>query len=219
MLALVLLVASIAVADSINPSTVVPAIWMASTPKAHLGSFTAGVFAIYLAGGLVLVLGPGPALISTLHHMRGTVEHAVEAGVGVVVLAVAVGLWRSRHSDTAERLPRPGCRRSTAFALGAGIMAVELPTAFIYFGAISAILASHRAAPAEVVLLLVYNAVFIAPLVAILAIRRLAGDRAERWLASGWERLVGFAQVLLTGLTGSAGVALLIIGVTGLVAA
>ncbi len=218
MLALALLIASVAVADSINPSTVVPALWMAGTPKAHLTSFTTGVFATYLAGGLVLVLGPGPALISAFHHMRGTVEHAVEAGLGVVVLALAVGLWRSRHSDTVARLPRPGCSRSTAFALGAGIMAIELPTAFIYFGAISAVLASHRAAVLEVSLLVLYNALFIAPLIVILAIRRLAGDRAERWLASGWERLVGFAQLLLTGLTGSAGAALFTVGVIGLIA-
>ena len=219
MLALIALVASVAVADSINPSTVVPAIWMASTPKARLGSFTAGVYATYLVGGLVLVFGPGPALISTLHHLQGTVEHAVEAGVGLLVLALAVGLWRSRHRDTAARLPRPGSARWSAFALGAGIMALELPTAFIYFGVISAVLASHRAAAAEVSLLVLYNAVFVAPLVTILALRRLAGDRAERWLASAFERLIGFAQVLLTGLTGSAGAALLIIGITGLVAA
>ena len=214
-----LLVASVAVADSINPSTVVPAIWMASTPKAHLGSFAAGVFAAYLAGGLVLVFGPGPALISTLHHMQGTVEHAVEAGAGVVVLAVAFALWRSRRHQTPARLPRPGCARSTAFALGVGIMAVELPTAFVYFGAISAVLASHRAAAVEVSLLVLYNALFVAPLIAVLALRRLAGERAERWIASAWERLVGFAQMLLAGLTGSAGAALLIIGVIGLVAA
>jgi cytochrome c biogenesis protein CcdA len=212
-----LVVASVAVADSVNPSTVVPALWMASSSKAHVGSFAAGVFVTYLAGGLVLVLGPGPALISTFHHMKGTVEHAVEAGVGVLVLALAVGLWRSRHSEAATRLPRPGSARSTAFAIGAGIMAVELPTAFIYFGAISAVLASHRAVAADVALLVLYNAVFVAPLLAILAIRRLAGKRTERWLASSWERLVGFAQLLVTGLTGSAGAALLTIGVIGLV--
>jgi len=67
----------------------------------------------------------------------------------------------------------------------------------------------------EVALLVVYNALFVAPL---LAIRRLGGERAERWLAATWERVVGFAQVLLTGLTGSAGAALLVVGVTGLVA-
>jgi cytochrome c biogenesis protein CcdA len=213
---LTLLVASIAVADSLNPSTVVPALWLASTPRAHLVSFTFGVFAMYLAGGLVLVFGPGPALISALHHIRGTVEHSVEAAGGVVFLVMAFGVWRSRHSERLARLPQPGCTRSSAFTLGAGIMAVELPTAFMYFGAISAILAAHPVAVVKVSLMVAYNALFVAPLVAILAIRRLAGEHTERWLASGWTRLLGFGQLLLAGVTGGAGAVLLIIGVTSL---
>ena len=198
---LTLLVFSIAVADSINPSTVVPALWLASTPRAHLVSFTFGVFATYLAGGLVLVFGPGPALISALHHIGGT---------------VAFGVWRSRHSERLARLPQPGGTRSSAFTLGAGIMAVELPTAFMYFAAISAVLASHPVAGVEVSLIVAYNVLFVAPLIAILAIRRLAGEHAERWLASGWTRLLGFGQLVLAGVTGGAGAVLLIIGVTGL---
>lgn len=216
---LTLLIASIAVADSINPSTLVPALWMASTPRAHLVSFTFGVFAAYLAGGLVLLLGPGPALISALHHMQGNVEHSIEAAGGVLVLLLALALWRSRNSQRIARLPQPGCTRRSAFVLGAGIMLVELPTAFIYFGAISAVLASHQIIAAKLALLVAYNALFVAPLAAILAIRRLAGKRAERLLAAGWERLLGFGQLLLAGLTGGAGAALLIIGVTGLLAA
>jgi len=218
--ALILLVASIALADSINPSTVVPALWMAGTPRPRLMSFTAGVFAVYLAGGLVLVFGPGPALISALHHLGPTFEHGLEAAGGIVIVGLAVGLWRSRHLSSTTRLPRPGATRTSALALGSGIMAVELPTAFIYFGAISAVLSSsaHPSSTDRVGLLVLYNAVFVAPLLVIVAIRRLAGERAEQWLASGWERLLGFGQVLLAGLTGSAGAALLVIGLAGLLA-
>jgi len=216
---LTLLVASIGFADSINPSTVVPALWMASTPRAHLASFTLGVFAAYLAGGLVLVFGPGPAIISALHHVGTTVEHGIEAAVGVGVLALALGLWRSRHRQQAARLPKPGGTRTSAFMLGAGIMAVELPTAFIYFGAISAVLAAHRPAALEVWLLVVYNALFVAPLVAIIVLRRVAGERAEWWLTSSWERVRGGGQVVLAALTGGAGAALVIVGLTGLLAA
>ena len=216
---LMLLVASIAVADSINPSTVVPALWMASTPRAHLVSYTFGVFVMYLAGGLVLVFGPGPALMSALHHIGGTVEHVLEAAVGVGVLALGLAMWRSRQSQHTARLPRPGRTRSSAFTLGAGIMAVELPTAFMYFGALSAVLASHPVAPVEVCLLVGYNALFVAPLVAIVLIRRLAGERAERWLASSSVRLLGLGQLLLAALVAGAGAVLVFLGVTGLIAA
>ena len=89
----------------------------------------------------------------------------------------------------------------------------------MYFGAISAVLASHQSAAVQVLLLVVYNALFVAPIVAILVIRQVAGERAERWLASAWGRVVGFGQLALAGLTGGGGAALLIIGVTGLLSA
>jgi cytochrome c biogenesis protein CcdA len=216
---LTLLVASIAIADSVNPSTIVPALWMVSTPRAHLVSYALGVFAIYLAGGLVLVLGPGPALMSALHHIGATVEHSLQAAGGVVILALALGIWRTRHSQRSARLPRPGRTRCSAFTLGAGIMAVELPTAFMYFGAISAVLASHPVVVVEVALLVSYNALFVAPLIAIVVIRRLAGERAERWLASSSSRLLGVGQLVLAALTGGAGAVLVILGVNGLLAA
>jgi hypothetical protein len=54
---------------------------MASTPRAHLVSYTFGVFATYLAGGLVLVFAPGPALISALH--RGQTERAAASACHV----------------------------------------------------------------------------------------------------------------------------------------
>src|ERR1017187_1485835 len=136
MLMLTVLIASIGIADSINPSTVVPALWLASAPRGRgLAIFTVGVFVIYLAGGLVLVFGPGPALISALHHIRGAFEHGLEAAGGVVALGFAVVMWRARGTEHSQRRPRRPRGRRSAFALGAGIMALELPTAFMYFGA------------------------------------------------------------------------------------
>jgi cytochrome c biogenesis protein CcdA len=218
MLALTLLVASIAIADSINPSTIVPGIWLAAAPRARvLMSFALGVFAIYLAGGLVLVFGPGPALIGALKHVGGPVEHALEAVGGVVALTFAVAVWRARNREPRERPPSRLHRSHMAFALGAGIMGLELPTAFIYFGAISAVLSAHRGAVSAVLLLLVYNTLFVLPLVAILGIRRVASERADRWLASSerWVRQAG--QVILAGAAGAAGAVFVTLGVSGLV--
>ena len=126
MLELTVLVASIGVADSINPSTIVPAMWLASQPRARgLAFYILGVFAVYLAGGLVLVLGPGPSLIAALHHVRGPAEHALQAAGGVLVLCFAFAVWRSGHNGRAESRPRRSYTRASAFALGAGIMAIE----------------------------------------------------------------------------------------------
>ncbi len=218
MLGLALLVGSIAFADSINPSTLIPGLWLASRPSGgKLTSYTFGVFAMYLAGGLVLVFGPGPALITMLGHVRGPIEHGLEAAGGMLALGFALVVWRSRH----ERADRPRIRRCqtrrSAFGLGAGIMAIELPTAFIYFGAISAILAARAAAPAEISLLTTYNAVFVAPLLGLIVVRHFGAARAERWLTAAEVRLQSVAQYALTGIASVAGAALLAIGLTGLV--
>ena len=217
MLGLTLLVASIAVADSINLSTVIPALWLASGPSGgRLASFTLGVFAVYLAGGLVLLFGPGRVMISTLHHAHGPLEHGLEAAAGALALAFAVFLWRSRAPKDAQRSPRLCETRASAFALGAGIMAIELPTAFMYFGAISAILAAHPAAPFEISLVTMYNALFVAPLVVLLVGRCLARAPTDRWIRSAETRIRYAGQVALTGVAGVGGAALLVIGLSGL---
>jgi cytochrome c biogenesis protein CcdA len=218
MFALTLVVVAIAIADSINPSTVVPALWQAGAPRGRgVASFALGVFIVYLAGGVVLAFGPGPALIGALRHVGGTVEHVVEAAGGILALVLAVSLWRARDRVRAEmRLRRCRTRRS-AFAFGAGITVVELPTAFMYFGAISAIVSAHPVAVVGLSLLIAYNALFVAPLVAILTIRVVAGARGDRWLAHGERWLRGAGQLALAAVAGAAGTALVAIAVTGLV--
>jgi cytochrome c biogenesis protein CcdA len=217
MLGLTMLVASIAVADSINPSTLLPALWLARGPSAgHLTSYTLGVFAAYLIGGLVLVFGPGPTLIAALHDVHGPVEHALQAAGGILALAFAIVAWRSRHWAGDEPRPRRSYTRLSMFALGAGIMAIELPTAFMYFGAISAVLDAHTTAPLDISLLALYNAVFVAPLVALIALRRLAGARADRWIASADGRLRYAGQVAVAGVASTAGATFLAIGMSGL---
>jgi cytochrome c biogenesis protein CcdA len=217
MLALTLLVASIALADSINPSTVIPALWLARGRGARvLASYTAGVFMVYLAGGLVLVLGPGQLLISSLNHVHGSLEHALEAAGGILALAFGLVSWRSRVGPASSRPPGRLRKPLGAFALGAAIMAVELPTAFMYFGAISAVLAAREPTPAEIVLLIAYNAVFVAPLVALVLIRRYAGASADRWLLAASARMRYVGQVALAGVAGIFGIALTAIAMNGL---
>jgi cytochrome c biogenesis protein CcdA len=220
MLGVALLVASIALADSVNPSTIVPALWLARAPAGRgVASFALGVFGVYLAGGLVLVFGPGPSLIAALHHTRGAAEHALQAGGGMLALGFALVVWRSRHRGRDDSRPRRSCTRASAFALGAGIMVLELPTAFMYFGAISAILAARLAAPAEVSLLIAYNVVFAAPLVACLAVRRLAGSHGDEWIASAEATVRRVGRLALAAVATAAGGVLLAIGAGGLLGA
>src|SRR3954463_7821810 len=145
MFALAVLVASIGAADSVNPTTIGPAVLLAAgrNPLQAVASFTAGVFLVSFAAGVLVILGPGQLLFDSLPHPSAHVKHVAELAVGVVLLVVAAVLWVRRGS--VGRVAGPDSdeeRERSAFLLGAGIMAVELPTAFPYFAALASIVAA-----------------------------------------------------------------------------
>ncbi|MEA2428636.1 MAG: hypothetical protein QOF37_2264 [Thermoleophilaceae bacterium] len=219
--ALALLIASIGLADSINPSTVAPALILASGRRgaASVAAFTAGVLAVSLIGGLFAVAGPGQLLVDALPHPRPGAKHLAELIGGAILLALAAGTWVARDR-VAERLAGTGEEREgrgSAFLIGAGIMLVELPTALPYFAAIAAIVSSRAPLGAEIVLLILFNVAFVAPLLGILAIRVFAGPRAARALERFGVWLRERSAVLVAALLALLGVAAVGVGIGGLV--
>ena len=214
MLGLTLLVLSIGVADSLNPSTVGPALYIALREDAtrRLAGFTAGVFGVYLLGGIARALGPARALPHPGHHTR----HLLEAGLGGGLVLFAAAMWLARER-VARHLAREQDRvGQSSLLLGAGIMLIELPTSFPYFAAIAAIVASRRSALTEIALLVLFNVAFIAPLVAILVLRSFAGERGMRSLRAARAWVNRHAPVLLPLLILVIAVALLLVGGLGL---
>ena len=140
MLALALLVVSIAVADSLNPGTIAPALYFATgaRPARKTLAFAAGVFAVNLVGGTALLLGPGRLALGALPHPGAGAKQLAELGLGAVALVGAAVLWlvRERLRDRYARAARRTDRAS--LLVGAAIAAVELPTALPYFAAIAA---------------------------------------------------------------------------------
>jgi cytochrome c biogenesis protein CcdA len=215
---LVLLVVSVGLADSLNPSTVVPALVYAlgANGRRDVAAFTAGVFATSTAGGLVLVFGPGQALLAIVSHPRPRIVHAVEAGAGLVLLAVAVFLWVKR-ADVARRLARQRVRRERgALLLGVAIMATELPTALPYFGTLVAIVEGAHSNLARLLLVGLYNIVFVAPLLVLLAVLAASGERGAAIAAEARIQLVRRAPVLVPVVLGLLGVALAAFGLVTL---
>lgn len=217
-LAIALLVLSLGLADSINPVTIAVAIYLASTPdpQRRLAGYTVGVFAVYLAGGFLLVVGPG-VLLRTATQGRDTRPlYLASLVIGVVVIALAIALWANRRRWAGLELPDWALKTESSFWLGAAMTALDLPTAFPYFGAIGALVSSDLALPVQLVLLLAFNLLYVLPLVAVLLTRPLFGVRADAALAHirrGVERL---APAVLTLLTFALGVVLVIHGVNGL---
>jgi cytochrome c biogenesis protein CcdA len=218
MFRLIGLVISIGIADSLNPSTIAPALFMASGEDARrrVTEFTIAVFAVYFLGGAAIALGPGQLLLSLIPHPHRDARHAIEIIAGVAMLLASFLLWRNRDrlSNRESTVINPEGKSSAI--LGATITAVELPTAFPYFAAIAAIVGSGLDPTRQIVLLVLFNLCFIAPLVGIVGTLTFAGDRAEQILSTGREWLQAHWPALLSGLALLAGVIVILLGATGL---
>src|SRR5437660_6451867 len=221
MFALVALVITVGALDSVNPSTVGPALYLATQRggRRPVGTFTVGVFGISLLGGLILTLGPGYAIVAELPRPGPHITALVELSAGPASSFVAVGLWLAR-SQIARRIRRDERRvASSPLILGAGIMAIELPTAFPYFAVIAAIVGSGRHVATQIALLVLFTAIFVAPLVAITAARSVMRDRIDSSLVRLRDGVDRHAAALLPALFALVAVALLAIGAFGFLTA
>lgn len=219
MLRLLGLVVSIGLADSMNPSTIAPALYLASGrhPRRDVAEFTASVFAVYLVGGLIILLGPGQLLLALVPHPGRHLAYVLEIIAGVAMVTAAVFLWgyRDRLSRPKER-KRFNTRGRSGAVLGATITAVELPTAFPYFAAIAAIVGSGFGVIRQVIFLVIFNVCFIAPLMGIVLTLTLAGDDAQRVLQNGRRKLEAHWPAVLSVVALVAGVFVILLGATGL---
>jgi cytochrome c biogenesis protein CcdA len=220
MLRLVGLAVSIGLADSLNPSTIAPALYLASGERARgrVVEFTIAVFAVYFLGGLAIALGPGQLIRSLLPHPHRQVAHIIEVAVGVALIAGAAVLWRHREQLSRRKLPRVDPHGRSSWVLGATITVVELPTAFPYFAVIAAIVGSGLGPPRQVVLLVLFNVCFVLPLIGIIGTLTFAGARAGRVLGNCRRFLQRRWPMVLSTVMLLAGVFVVLLGATGLAA-
>lgn len=221
MLRLAIVGLTVGLADSLNPSTVGPAVYLATVANGALRvtQFTLGVFGVNLIVGLFLVLGPGNFLFGLIPHPHENVRHVIELVAGVILLIAAAVLWLGRRALARRELPMQGGGGGSALVAGASIAVVELPTAVAYFAFAVAVVGSSATAAEKIALIGIYNLAFIAPLLAVALVLVIAGQAADPWLEKAGDWLqrqwpVVFATVLL--LVGSA---LTVLGGTGLVKA
>jgi cytochrome c biogenesis protein CcdA len=212
------LVISIGLADSMNPSTIAPGLYLATGRGARTGliQFTLGVFAVNLVGGAAIALGPGEALLAIVPKPDATARYIAETVAGVVMLVAAAVLWRRRKVLAWRELPSPRSEGRSAVLLGVTIGAVELPTAFPYFAVIAAVVGSGLDPVRQLSLLALFNVAFVLPLILMILTLTFAPDRADRILRRARDLLQRHWPVLLAGLALLAGAFVTVIGVTGL---
>jgi cytochrome c biogenesis protein CcdA len=218
MIRLIGLVVSIGLADSLNPSTIAPALYLATGRRARgeLVRFTAGVFAVYLGGGAIIALGPGQLLLSLIPSPNRDTRFLLELLAGVAMLTAAAFLWSYRDRLSEREIPSSSASARSSAILGATITAVELPTAFPYFAAIAAIVGSGLGPARQLVLLVLFNLCFVLPLLGMIGTLTFAGDNAQRMLIGGRKRLEAHWPAVLALLALLAGLFVMLLGVTGL---
>jgi cytochrome c biogenesis protein CcdA len=219
LLQLVGLVVSVGLADSLNPSTIGPALYLATgpAPLRRVMGFTLGVFAVFLAGGLLIALGPGELLLALVPRPNATTKHTVEVAVGAGLAIAGAVVWAKRRTLAARPMPGRNMSGSSALLLGGGIALVEFPTAVPYFVVIAAMVGAGASEIARIELVVLFSVVFCLPLLAIAGLLAVAHDRAYETLrrAGDWfhERWPG----LLAGLLMIVGVGFAIAGIAGLI--
>ena len=216
---LVALVLSVALVDSLNPSAVGPAVYLATRKHAvrSLLGFTLGVFSVNLAAGLVLTLGPGQAILAAVPTVGEHAKHLIELCLGLVALALACLLWPIRHRIAHEVVPKKALGHGSAFALGAGIALANLPTAFPYFAVIAVIIGSGTDLATQASLIILFNLVVIVPLLAILAISVHPGEHGDVVIGYMRTKLDRWSPMLIPLVVFIFAVALLLLGGIGLV--
>lgn len=210
-------VAALGIADSVNPVTILVALYLGSTvdPPRRLAAFVAGVFTVYLAGGLVLVLGPGELLAGAVRGVNIPGSDVAALVAGVALVAAAIALWRRRARVRSVQLPPAFTRPGSAFVLGAVVTALDLPTAFPYFAAIAVIVAADAPLLPQVLLLAMFNALYVLPLVLILAARLILGSGHRSAMTRASVAVQRLAAPVLAAAAGAGGAALVIRGAQG----
>ncbi|MFN8174194.1 MAG: GAP family protein [Solirubrobacteraceae bacterium] len=213
------LVIGLGLADSLNPITIAVGIFIATTerPAWRLAGYIAGIFVLYLGGGLLLLFGPGFLLRTATEGLSPTVNSIVALTIGVgAFVAAAIG-WRHRHRVTNREIPEKALHPRSMVALGAGMTAVDLPTAFPYFAVIAGIVKRDPSTPVAIAAMVIFNLCYILPLVAILVARVVAGERIEPFLGRLRDRVFAWAPAILAVITVAAGAYFTYLGISGLV--
>lgn len=187
LLSLSLVVAAIALPDSINPSLILTDLFLASGPHPvrRTITFALAVFVVTSVGGVLIMLGLVELVRSLLPRLSSEVKYALITAGGVSLGLGGAAIWLKREALTRRRsspTKQTGRQGGSAALMGAGISGVELLTAFPYFATITIIVGSSASGPGKLVLLGIYNVVYILPLIGISIVCLAMGPRASEFL-------------------------------------
>ena len=209
---------ALALVDSINPSAIVVTLYLLSRGRvpAQVVVYVAAIFLTYLTLGVTMMSGID-ALLPSLGTMGSSrLGFIVQGLIGLVMLLYAI-----RAPTTARSAPRvePSASSYAALAiLGVTVTTMELPTAVPYFGAIALLTTADLPMAHWLLLLVLYNAIFVLPPVLLLAGHIIFGKRLDARYADLRERLQAGARETMLWILGLVGGGLLVSSVVDYIA-
>lgn len=188
MMELLLVLGAIALLDSLTmvPLAVLP-ITMAlgsARPWTLALSFVTGIFATYFLCGIPVLLGAEAlhdhlsSYLSRLWNQPNSIELCVQILIGLLLMISSGYLWRNQRSKAQKK---PSASPGAMAFLGASLVVLGMPGAVPYLAAIERIVNHAPNWAAALGYLGIYNFVFIVPLLGLIGLRAILGNRADPW--------------------------------------
>lgn len=206
MLLLLTSIITLALIDSLNPSTIAAQIFLLALKKpiSRVVSFILGTFVMYTAFGFIIVFILGEPIKGFFYEL-GSTDYLILLAIGIALIAVGTILGWKRYIGKEGRSKSEGYVKKAmapmmamlktlnpvhTFFFGMASTAFDLPTSAFYFVALASLLEAGVGPFETTSLLILYNLLYILPLIVILLIYMIARDRSGP-LMNRINRLIG----------------------------
>lgn len=216
MLELYSILASIALVDStsITPLSLVPMSTMLAGRRPYLtaGAFLVGLYVSYLIMALAFLLGLSSLLdrvnawVSYRWNHPEPADFGVEILLGIILLVFGVRIAEKRRAKTRGRQVREGGSPGAAFGFGFMLNVVGFPGAVPYFAAADHINRAGMGVVDQILAVVFYVAIFVLPLVCLVLLRVVLGQRMVPLLAAikgffdTWGKRIMVVLLILLGI-------------------
>lgn len=194
MLLLLTSIIILALIDSLNPSTVAAQVLLLALkkPVSRVISFILGTFVMYIAFGFVIIFILGKPIKGFFYEL-GSTDYLILLAIGIALIAVGTILGLKRYIGKEGRSKSEGYVKKAmapmmamlktlnpvhTFFFGMASTAFDLPTSAFYFVALASLLEAGVGPFETTSLLILYNLLYILPLIVILLIYMIARDRS-----------------------------------------
>ena len=205
MLKLLLLILPIALIDSVSPVRIGTMIALLGERRPWPGAFAflAGVFFSYYLLGVIVALG-ADNIIDFLTAEPHPIEYGAGIAIGALLVVLGARNFRAKPMPSEIKEPR-GRGPGGALFLGLVLTLVTAPAALPYLAGIDLILQSGFGEPEMFAALAFYCTLYVASLLALMALRSVLGPRSAALLfqvnriVSTWMPRVVAVLLLILG--------------------